>query len=48
MGFIDLAEDLVVGLGRSAGLLWGGQYARGKDIMHFDWRNGTVRNNHRI
>ena len=48
MGFIDLTEDLVVGLGRSAGLLWGGQYARGKDIMHFDWRGGTVRNNHRI
>ncbi len=47
-GFIDLTEDLVVALGSHAGLVWGGQYRGGKDLMHFDWRNGTVRNNHRI
>jgi len=47
-GFIDLPEDLVVALGRHGGLLWGGQYQGGKDIMHFDWRGGTIRNGHRV
>jgi hypothetical protein len=48
MGFIDLTEDLVVALGRQAGLFWGGQYQRGKDLMHFDWRNGTIQDRHRV
>ncbi|HSK96073.1 MAG TPA: hypothetical protein VK891_05595, partial [Euzebyales bacterium] len=41
-GFMDLARSLVVAL-VSAGLLWGGMYRTGKDIMHFDLRTGTVR-----
>lgn len=41
-GFMDLAKNLVVAL-TSAGLLWGGMYGGGKDIMHFDLRSGTVR-----
>ena len=41
-GFMDLAKNLVVALS-AAGLLWGGQYRTGKDIMHFDLRTGTVR-----
>jgi hypothetical protein len=47
-GFIDLTADLVEALGNRAGLYWGGQYSTGKDIMHFDWRQGTIRTNHRI
>jgi D-alanyl-D-alanine carboxypeptidase len=41
-GFMDLAKNLVVAL-TAAGLLWGGRYQTGKDIMHFDLRTGTVR-----
>lgn len=47
-GFIDLSADLVEAIGRQAGLLWGGQYGGGKDLMHFDWRGGTIRHSHRI
>lgn len=47
-GFIDLSADLVEAIGRQAGLLWGGQYDGGKDLMHFDWRGGTIRHSHRI
>ena len=49
-GFIDLTEDLVVALTDSSGgrLYWLGQGQRGKDLMHFDWRSGTIRHGHRI
>ncbi|HEX6159226.1 MAG TPA: D-Ala-D-Ala carboxypeptidase family metallohydrolase, partial [Thermoanaerobaculia bacterium] len=42
-GYMDLSRDVVVALA-GAGLLWGGQYRTGKDIMHFDMRNGPIRN----
>jgi len=48
LGFIDLKEELVVALVRKAGLRWGGQYRNGKDFMHFDWRNGTIKNAYRV
>jgi hypothetical protein len=41
-GFMDLAKNLVIAL-TAAGLLWGGMYRTGKDIMHFDLRTGSVR-----
>lgn len=47
-GFIDLTPELVEALGNRARLSWGGRYTRGKDIMHFDWRRGTIRIGHRI
>jgi hypothetical protein len=47
-GFIDLTQELMEALVTQAGLFWGGQYRTGKDIMHFDWRSGTIRTNHRI
>jgi hypothetical protein len=40
-GFMTLDEELVVALVR-AGLTWGGAYATDKDIMHFDFRTGTI------
>jgi hypothetical protein len=42
-GYMDLPKELVEALVR-AGLLWGGSYGGAKDIMHFDWRGGTIRN----
>jgi hypothetical protein len=45
--FIDLSLDLVQAL-CNAGLMWGGQYAGGADLQHFDWRGGTIRPEHRI
>jgi hypothetical protein len=47
-GFMDLTPELIEALGNQAGLYWGGQYGTGKDMMHFDWRRGTVRAGHRI
>jgi hypothetical protein len=41
-GFMDLDKILVKAL-TQAGLYWGGQYNTAKDIMHFDWRNGTIK-----
>jgi len=38
-GYMDLAKAVVVAL-VEAGLTWGGQYGRAKDMMHFDWRSG--------
>lgn len=46
-GFMDLSSALVHALTGPAGLYWGGQYRRAKDLMHFDWRSGTIRNNDR-
>lgn len=46
-GFIDLSEQLVEAFSNQAGLFWGAQYRTGKDIMHFDWRRGTIRDSHR-
>ncbi len=40
-GYMDLGKELVVAL-VGAGLLWGGSYNGAKDIMHFDWRGGTI------
>jgi hypothetical protein len=42
-GFMDLSRELVEVLS-GAGLTWGGAYRKGKDIMHFDLRTGTIRN----
>jgi hypothetical protein len=39
-GFIDFDEAVVLAL-TGAGLTWGGTYAKAKDIMHFDLREGT-------
>jgi len=41
-GYMDLPRELVLALA-AAGLLWGGQYQTGKDIMHFDLRTGPIR-----
>lgn len=46
-GFIDLSAQLVEALSNHANLYWGARYQTGKDIMHFDWRNGTIRTHHR-
>ena len=43
-GYMDLPRALVVAL-VGAGLKWGGQYKRAKDIMHFDLREGWKRPN---
>jgi len=40
-GYLDLPRQLVVAL-VTAGLTWGGQYRREKDIMHFDLRSGPI------
>jgi hypothetical protein len=40
-GFMDLSKELVEVL-VNAGLSWGGCYATGKDLMHFDLRTGTI------
>ena len=40
-GYLDLGKELVVAL-MDAGLLWGGEYGKEKDMMHFDWRGGTI------
>jgi hypothetical protein len=41
-GLMDLSQELVEVL-VGAGLSWGGCYAAGKDIMHFDLRTGTIK-----
>jgi len=41
-GYMDLGKELVEALAGDAGLLWGGAYNGAKDMMHFDWRDGTV------
>ncbi len=41
-GYMDLGKELVVAL-IQAGLLWGGEYAGAKDMMHFDWRGGKIK-----
>jgi murein DD-endopeptidase MepM/ murein hydrolase activator NlpD len=47
LGFMDLSEQIVMALTGPAGLFWGGEYGSGKDLMHFDWRMGTIRDRHR-
>ena len=42
LGYMDLRRELVVAL-VGAGLRWGGQYDRAKDIMHFELANGPIR-----
>jgi hypothetical protein len=41
-GYMDLGKELIEALAGTAGLLWGGAYNVEKDMMHFDWRKGTV------
>jgi hypothetical protein len=41
-GFVDLDKRMVLAL-TSAGLYWGGMYGEAKDVMHFDWRAGTIK-----
>jgi hypothetical protein len=41
-GYMDLGKELVEALAGDARLLWGGAYKDDKDIMHFDWREGTI------
>jgi hypothetical protein len=43
-GMLSLDLDLVLAL-TNAGLTWGGMYQNprdGRDLMHFDWRQGTI------
>jgi hypothetical protein len=40
-GYLDISRDIVEAL-VTAGLTWGGTYNKAKDIMHFDWRDGTI------
>lgn len=40
-GYLDISRDIVEALVTS-GLTWGGTYNKDKDIMHFDWRSGTI------
>lgn len=42
IGIMDLPKALVQAL-VDADLLWGGLYGGAKDIMHFDYRHGTVK-----
>ena len=42
LGFMNLQDLVVSALVDVAGLTWGGMYAGGKDIMHFDWRSGPT------
>lgn len=42
-GYMDLPEELVVALVDQAGMTWGGQYRQAKDMMHFDYRSGSIR-----
>lgn len=37
-GYMDLPKELVLALTGPADLLWGGEYKKAKDIMHFDVR----------
>jgi hypothetical protein len=41
-GYMDLGKELIEALAGDGGLLWGGGYGGAKDMMHFDWRNGTI------
>ena len=41
-GYMDLGKELIEALAGDAGLLWGGAYQAEKDMMHFDWRKGTI------
>lgn len=41
-GYMDLPRDLVIALAE-VGMLWGGVYNGAKDIMHFDYRRGTIK-----
>ena len=41
-GYMDLGKELIEALAGDAGLLWGGAYGGAKDMMHFDWRKGTI------
>ncbi len=41
-GYMDLGKELIEALAGDAGLLWGGAYQEEKDMMHFDWRKGTI------
>lgn len=40
-GFMDLEKTLVEELA-AADLFWGGMYKKGKDLMHFDYRRGSL------
>jgi hypothetical protein len=40
-GFYTLNEDLLDALVQ-VGLYWGGLYQTGRDLMHFDWRDGSI------
>jgi hypothetical protein len=40
-GYLDISRDIVEAL-VTAGLTWGGTYNKAKDIMHFNWRDGTI------
>ncbi len=42
-GYMDLAKELVLALTKEGGLLWGGTYGGAKDMMHFDYRDGSIR-----
>lgn len=41
-GYMDLGKELVEALVGNGKLLWGGSYGGAKDMMHFDWRDGTI------
>ena len=41
-GYMDLGQELVEALVEDGKLLWGGSYGGAKDMMHFDWRGGTI------
>lgn len=42
-GYMDLPKKLVLALTGPADLLWGGEYKKAKDIMHFDVRGVITR-----
>jgi hypothetical protein len=41
-GYMDLPKKLVLALVNDGGLTWGGEYRTAKDIMHFDYRGGSI------
>jgi len=42
-GIMRLDRRLVMALVNQGQLRWGGQWTTSKDIMHFDWRGGTIK-----
>lgn len=47
LGFMNLNQHIVQALVKNGNLRWGATFKAGKDIMHFDYRSGTIKEKHR-